>query len=593
MGIINAMKYIKYFLLFFLINYYSFSQRQNPESFLNHKVKKNESLKSLTKKFDLTEKEIIFYNPLIEKVGLKRRMILKIPVYNTEILISKSIDTIKYKIHKVKPKETKWRLAYENQTTIKVLDSLNPEIIDGLKIGQEIRLPIVKIKLNVPIKDSLYNYYKVLPKEGYYRIEKKLGINRIVLDSLNPNIKNKGIKEGMILKVPFVNSGKMIVKNDLLIERINLLDSIKKLTKVKLALFLPFKVDDIILDSIEQTRSLLIDRNLHTISLDFLTGTKFAVKTASNNGISVNLSVFDTQNDILIINDLLRVNDFTRFNVIVGPLIPSNFDFLTSKINLINIPKISPLSTNNVYLRKNVYQSIPRKNFLRKKMIKYLEKKLDSTQNIVLVVDSINRKVENELKKKFPYSIIMRPEKEDYLLPELVDSLLIDSVPNKVILESESFPLIASVISQMNAQNNSKRNVQLFTTYRGNAYETENISNKVMGGINFTYPIYYKKLPSENLTAFQKDYIESYGKLPNKESTRAYDLILDVILRIAFKEKLNNSIDVGETEYIENRFFYNKTENESFTNKAFFILKHSGYEVIEIKDWEHETEISN
>jgi len=587
------MKYIKFFLIFFVINYFSFAQRQNPESFLNHKVKKNESLESLTKKFDLTEKEIIFYNPLIEKVGLKKRMTLKIPVYINEKLAIKSIDTIKYKIYKVKSKETKWRLAYENQTTIKVLDSLNPEIIDGLKIGQEIRLPIVKIKLNVPIKDSLYNYYKVLPKEGYYRIEKKLGINRIVLDSLNPNIKNKGIKEGMILKVPFVNSGKMIVKNDLLIERINLLDSIKKLTKVKLALFLPFKVDDIILDSIEQTRSLLIDRNLHTISLDFLTGTKFAIKTASNNGISVNLSVFDTQNDILIINDLLRVNDFTRFNVIVGPLIPSNFDFLTSKINLINIPKISPLSTNNVYLRKNVYQSIPRKNFLRKKMIKYLEKKLDSTQNIVLVVDSINRKVENELKKKFPYSILMRPEKEDYLLPELVDSLLIDSVPNKVILESESFPLIASVISQMNAQNNSKRNVQLFTTYRGNAYETENISNKVMGGINFTYPIYYKKLPSENLTAFQKDYIESYGKLPNKESTRAYDLILDVILRIAFEEKLNNSIDVGETEYIENRFFYNKTENESFTNKSFFILKHSGYEVIEIKDWEHETEISN
>ena len=563
------MKFIKFFLIFFVINYFSFAQRQNPESFLNHKVKKNESIESLTKKFDLTEKEIIFYNPLIEKVGLKKRMTLKIPVYINEKLAIKSIDTIKYKIYKVKSKETKWRLAYENQTTIKVLDSLNPEIIDGLKIGQEIRLPIVKIKLNVPIKDSLYNYYKVLPKEGYYRIEKKIGVNRIVLDSLNPIIKNKGIKEGMILKVPFVNSGKMIVKNDLLIERINLLDSI------------------------EQTRSLLIDRNLHTISLDFLTGTKFAIKTASNNGISVNLSVFDTQNDILIINDLLRVNDFTRFNVIVGPLIPSNFDFLTSKINLINIPKISPLSTNNVYLRKNVYQSIPRKNFLRKKMIKYLEKKLDSTQNIVLVVDSINRKVENELKKKFPYSIIMRPEKEDYLLPELVDSLLIDSVPNKVILESESFPLIASVISQMNAQNNSKRNVQLFTTYRGNAYETENISNKVMGGINFTYPIYYKKLPSENLTAFQKYYIESYGKLPNKESTRAYDLMLDVILRIAFKEKLNNSIDVGETEYIENRFFYNKTENESFTNKAFFILKHSGYEVIEIKDWEHETEISN
>ena len=253
----------------------------------------------------------------------------------------------------------------------------------------------------------------------------------------------------------------------------------------------------------------------------------------------------------------------------------------------------SPLSINDVYLRKNVYQSIPRKDFLRNKMIKFLEKKLDSTQNILLVADSTNRRIEDDLKKKFPYSLILRPENEDYLLPELVDSLLLDSVPNKVILESESFPLIASVISQMNAQNNSNRNVQLFTTYRGNAYETENISNKVMGGINFTYPTFYKKLPPENLTDFQDDYIDLYGKLPNKESTRAYDLILDVILRIAFREKLKRSIDIGETQYIENRFFYDKTENESYTNRSFYILQHSGYDIMEIKDWEDETDISN
>ena len=587
------MRYIKFFFIFFVINYFSFAQRQNPESFLNHKVKKNESLESLTKKYELTENEIIFYNPLIQKIGLKKRMILKIPIYNNQNLVTKSVDSNEYKIHEVRSKETKWRLAYENQTTIKVIDSLNPEIINGLKIGQKIRLPISKVKLIVPEKDSAYNYYKVLPKEGYYRIEKKLGVNQFVLDSLNPNIKNTGIKEGMILKVPLKNSGEMIVKNDLLIDRINLIDSVSKISKVKIALFLPFKANDIILDSLDQTKSLLIDRNLHTISLDFLRGTKFAIQTASNNGISVDLTVFDTQNDILIINDLLKSNDLSKFNVIVGPLITSNFDFLTSNRGLINIPKISPLSINDVYLRKNVYQSIPRKDFLRNKMIKYLEKKLDSTQNILLVADSTNRKIEDELKKKFPYSLILRPEKEDYLLPELVDSLLIDSVPNKVILESESFPLIASVISQMNAQNNSNRNVQLYTTYRGNAYETENISNKVMGGINFTYPTFYKKLPPENLTNFQDDYIDLYGKLPNKESTRAYDLILDVILRIAFKEKLKSSIDIGETQYIENRFFYDKTENESYTNRAFYILQHSGYDIMEIKDWEDETDISN
>ena len=70
-------------------------------------------------------------------------------------------------------------------------------------------------------------------------------------------------------------------------------------------------------------------------------------------------------------------------------------------------------------------------------------------------------------------------------------------------------------------------------------------------------------------------------------------MILDVILRIAFKEKLKKSINIGETQYIENRFFYDKTENESYTNRSFYILQHSGYDIMEIKDWEDETDISN
>ena len=86
----------------------------------------------------------------------------------------------------VKPKETKWRIAYNLQITIPELEALNPEIKKGLKEGQEIRVPMVvrqRISETIsdtmnqtvsqsvePVWDSNYNYYRVLPKEGYYRI---------------------------------------------------------------------------------------------------------------------------------------------------------------------------------------------------------------------------------------------------------------------------------------------------------------------------------------------------------------------------------------------------------------------------------------
>ena len=108
------------------------------------------------------------------------------------------------------------------------------------------------------------------------------------------------------------------------------------------------------------------------------------------------------------------------------------------------IPKFAPLSTT-VSMRPYVYQSVL-KDTLRKRMFEYFDFSLNRNENIVLVVDSINRPIESELLKLFPKSTILRPEKENYLMPELVDSLLVDSLPNRVILESQNFSLI-SVIS--------------------------------------------------------------------------------------------------------------------------------------------------
>ena len=119
----------------------------------------------------------------------------------------RSLRQQKNRTSKVAPKETKWRLAYKYKTTIKLLDSLNPEIKAGLKIGQTVRIPKTQITQTIPEKDSLYNYYKVLPKEGFYRIKKKLGVDQVILDSLNPDLKKTGLFAGMILKIPGEKTG--------------------------------------------------------------------------------------------------------------------------------------------------------------------------------------------------------------------------------------------------------------------------------------------------------------------------------------------------------------------------------------------------
>ena len=440
-----------------LSGFWSFAQI--PDSFITHKVKRGDTVESLLEQYGINQNQLLEYNPSVEKLGLRRRMNLRIPVFELkqEATLEKTIETQEvdsdFTFHVVAPKETKWRLAYQYKTTIEILDSLNPQIKEGLKIGQEVRIPMTFELQFIPEKDSLYNYYKVLPKEGFYRIEKKLGVNQATLDSLNPNLKETGLIAGMVLKIPGAQSGDLKIENDLLVERVNLADSTFQKNEIKLALLLPFKANEIEFDSLEDTKRLLQTRNLHTLSLDFYTGVIFAVEQANKGGLSVHLNTYDTENRYSRLDEIVDSLSTEKPDFVVGPLITNNFDYVSNKQVLEEIPKIAPLSSNPVVFRKNVYQSVTQVDDFRSKMFSFLEKTIDTTHHVVIVADSMNRMIERKLKEKFTWAITLRPEKGDYILPELADSLLIDSLPNKVILETQSFPLIANALSQFNAQN--------------------------------------------------------------------------------------------------------------------------------------------
>ena len=219
--------------------------------------------------------------------------------------------------------------------------------------------------------NSEYNYYTVRPKEGYYRIEKKIGVTRTVLDSLNPQISELGLQAGMVLRVPGEAKGEFRIDNDLLVEKLSLLDSINRFKAVKLAVLLPFKANEIEYDSIEDTQKLLKTRNLHTISTDFYSGILIAADTLSKRGISIKLNTFDTENSISKINRIINNNYLSESDIIIGPLIPSNFDFLSTKQKLLKTPKVAPLSTNPISLRPAVFQSVTSKDFLRARMLEY------------------------------------------------------------------------------------------------------------------------------------------------------------------------------------------------------------------------------
>ena len=243
--------------------------------------------------------------------------------------------------------------------------------------------------------------------------------------------------------------------------------------------------------------------------------------------------------------------------------------------------KIFSISVDERFIQNNNFSFF--KKTLRNKMIEYLKKNLSPEDNIVIVADSLNRDIEVDLKNMFPNSITLRPESEGgYILPELVDSLLVDSLPNKVIVETEIFTFVSSIISQMNSQISDERKVQLFTTYRGNIYDDPNIYIKDLGNLNFTYSSMTKPTTIDTLNSFTSGYIDLFGNFPNKDVVKAFDITTDILFRLALHKKLEKSFKYGDQKYIQNRYNYVKDSLGGYINNGFYILRHSEYNVDEI-----------
>jgi len=298
--------------------------------------------------------------------------------------------------------------------------------------------------------------------------------------------------------------------------------------------------------------------------------------------ISIKLNVF--YNDSYI-NKRLEISNSEKIrnsDLIIGPLLPRNFETFSAIDFLEGIPKVFPLSNLPIKILKGVIQTVTPRNLLREKMIEYLDINIDRDENIVIIADSLNLDIKNKLTSIFPNSIKIKPEFEGYVLPELLDSLLVDSLPNKVIVESEIFTLVSSIVSQLNSQITPERDVRLYTTYKGNQYDDPSIDIKNLGDLRFTYPSISKKIRSDSITDFKENYKDLFGSLPNSDVVRGYDITKDIVLRILLDNNINKTVKYGEQTYNESKFLYKKDTLGGLFNSSIYILKHFDYDIEEI-----------
>ncbi|WP_437372347.1 LysM peptidoglycan-binding domain-containing protein [Maribacter litoralis] len=617
---------------------------REPIGFTEHRVKKRETIFGITQMYNITEDELKKYNPVLYASPLQKKMDLRIPKYAAPKEEDLGINEDDFEKYTVAAKETRWSIAHKYGITIdsmlvlnpglsksdsylsegyellmpKIAGStvknqvtqlytsytvpakmnfyrlekefgvksdeivrLNPEITErgGLKEGMVIRIPEQRVETG-EINTDNYIFYEVKPKQNEFRLTRKFGMTWAELTQLNPDLKD-GLKAGMILKLPKDKVGDFEVKNALVLDKVNLLDSINVAVKPKLLFMLPFRLDKVNLSDKENAEKTIDSRRDMTISLGLYSGALVAIDSLNSLGVSVDVKTVDNQLSLAKTKEILQGELLGGYSAVFGPLDVPSLKETAVQASRFNVPVLAPVTANSDISLENVFYSYTDEEVLWKHMLDYVEN-THKDETLLVIADENNKKEKDAILERFPNAkvvVVKEEEKNIGINRDKLQTLLSDQVPNWVFVESDNYKLIASVVSILNSFNNTafdpllgkdKVSVRMFTTDMNPAFENDVISNTHLSNLKFTYPSVNKAVAN---SSFVDNYRKRFGDDPNKYAVRGFDLTYDLLLKLAYK---NNLLDVsrfiGETEYNGNKFNYQRKGIAGYYNQSSYIM---------------------
>ena len=551
---------IKLFLVLIgLITYeivYSQIEKSNEKIFILgkgyylHKVKSGHTLYSISKAYGVSQQKIINAN-LSLKDGLKSGMELKIPtissvVENNSIDYNNSKAQNKYIYHTVKRKQTLYFLTKKYNVNQGVLFEHNPELKNGLKTGQTIKIP--KIIPDTPNNSSDYYFHKIEAGETLFSLSQKYKTDMNVLKTVNPEL-HKDLKVGQIIKIPKSN----FTKNEILIIN-HKKDNIEnydfdpqyfevagttpcnkfvynKNIKFKIAVLLPLYI--------EENKLLKGSKRYYKNSkrfYEFYQGLLIAANKIKKTGVSVEFVIRDTKglNGTARIRNIFYDKDILNSDLIIGPIYSENFKIASSIAKQHKINIVAPLElkySNLVNKNPFVFLATPdmeaRINIISKHLAKSYDKSIvvihNGTAKEKQIIDIFKAKLVNSFAAyKNINKIVFKQVNYRITGKNGVEDALSIGLGNIVIIPSLDRVFITNLLTQLNYLSDKYR----ITTYGMLSTQyLRNVEVKYLRNLNFHYGTNsYIDYKNKNVKNFIYSYRTFFASEPSLYSFLAHDI---------------------------------------------------------------------
>ncbi|MFP4059002.1 MAG: LysM peptidoglycan-binding domain-containing protein [bacterium] len=604
-----------------------------------HVVKEGQTLYSISHAYNVTQKEIAAENPEV-MVGLKEGQTLKIPERPVVVDKIKLNKSDKFIYHIISEGQTLYFLSRHYNISIEDIFKHNPELeYSNLQVNQVIKIPREKVGTASPDENIEYNEYikhRVERGETLYSLSKLYDVTIEQIINANREGGWRGLKYGEYLLIPkndyhsvqVLTPGNDTVK----IDTVPILDTARYYKDhlknfcdslafrpqhgtfniaVLLPLYLnyqPKSGEDTLdieesgeldnLENAEERTGFDAFRRKTLGFLEFYEGVLLGLDELKKEGYSVNLHLYDTENNPENVYRIVSEMKTRDINLIIGPVFDDNIEIVAKYSNENKIPLVLPFFTNHDILIDNPYliQVIPSRTVELDYAARFLSNNYDKNLVYVHSGDSLELQMINEFKDKiFKYTSFRIPL-SNLVFKQVIynDTLktglkhaLTNHKTNLVIIPSEREEYVSEVVRFIDSYN-KEFEIRLFgfpTWPRFNGLETEALH--AMNMVYFT-PFYVDQKSPKTINFYQK-FESAYGFYPWRITSKGFNMGMighDIISYFVkslgdYRDEICNCIPVRNADTLESKFAYIRENPYSGleNNRMYFVEYTRDYEV--------------
>jgi len=443
----------------------------NGKVFYIHTILKGQTLYSISKAYEVSQDDILRENPGTDPAALKEGQALRIPAAGSKQEIAYPQNKEDFIEHRVRRSQTVYSLAKKYDVEEDVIYRYNPWARDGIQPGQTIWIPKPK-KVQVSSDQEMngFRYHTVKEQETLYSISFVYGLSISDIVDNNEFLRD-GLKAGQVLKIPAVtDKSKELVQVDSAPAAIPCIPLSDDQEMYNVALLLPFFSQMINEEIVTPTDTIAEEGTYVPLQrqqgirgksfAEFYEGFLLAVDSMKNTGFSINLHIYDTERDTIKTKRIVRDLSLIQPDLIIGPVWSEDVRIAgrLAKYNEVNL--VSPLSSRTSLVGENarIIQVIPSKEAECKSLASYISHLnkghlyiFQGTDSVSIRGASLLRKYLQEqmpLDEKYIPLVLQYYKLNDSLLTN-ISRVLTQQDENIVIVFSESEPDVSRLMTKL------------------------------------------------------------------------------------------------------------------------------------------------